>query len=139
MILILSVLIILPSIIKSESNVSETFFVTFFLILSLFYWVSLEKIRTHVYSFKLIASFISVLFSAVVSGRLFTLITDVWLIKKQMLFWAYYIIFSVVLYLSLSVIKDETNKSKKRLSQWGKFLAFVAFAIGVYVLSMVLN
>jgi hypothetical protein len=135
MILVFSIIVILPGKINLTSN-TFGIMAALFLPLAIFYWIASHNKRTSNFNaFKLITIIISLSFSAMLSAKLmeFMILPPT---LFEMVFWAYYLIFTMIVYFALVSSEEEKKIAKWYLKPFGKIILAVLFVVLIYILSI---
>lgn len=106
-----------------------------FLFMSIFYWIALDQKKIFSsHRFKLIAFIISLTFSVMLSMQLLLFFPNGGIIS-EILFWAYYIIFTFVIFIALVSNEDDFKGDKWYLKPLGQIIFIILFVLVLFLLS----
>lgn len=134
MLVIFSIIIVLP---KDKTFNTQTLGVmpSLFLFMSIFYWIALDKEKIFSsYGFKLVAFIISLTFSVMLSRELLIFLPSGNAIS-EMLFWAYYLIFTFIIFIALMSTEEDLKGDKWYLKPFGKIIFVILFLLVLFLLS----
>jgi hypothetical protein len=135
MLIVFSIIVVLPGRIAIESN---TFGImpSLFLLFSIFYWIASHEERAFKHpSFMIVSAFISFSFGGMLSAKVIEFTAFQSPIILEMLFWAYYFVFSFILFFALT--SDGNTTKKKYLRTRDKIVLAILFVIVIYLLSKI--
>ncbi len=106
-----------------------------FLFMSILYWIALDKEKIFSsYEFKLVAFIISLTFSVMLSRELLLFFPETGIIS-EILFWAYYIMFTFIIFIALISNEDDLNKDKGHLKPLWKLILIISFILILILLA----